>query len=182
MSHTNPTAPILTVKDIQRFWNKIDKSPGQGPKGECWKWTAGLMKGYGAFVISAGGQRRTLRSNRVSLFLASGFWTHAMACHSCDERDCCNPAHLFDGTSKDNLADAARKGRMATGKQHGTHMHPETLSRGSGHYKAKLTEDRVLAIRERFASGEGMQALAREYGLTRESISKVVHRRTWKHI
>jgi hypothetical protein len=32
-------------------------------------------------------------------------------CHSCDNRRCCNPDHLFLGTAKDNTQDCIRKRR-----------------------------------------------------------------------
>ena len=33
-------------------------------------------------------------------------------CHTCDNPGCCNADHVFPGTQKDNMADAAQKGRM----------------------------------------------------------------------
>jgi hypothetical protein len=40
-------------------------------------------------------------------------------CHSCDNPRCCNPAHLFRGTARDNSLDCAAKGRHH--KQRRTH-------------------------------------------------------------
>lgn len=33
------------------------------------------------------------------------------ACHHCDNRTCCQPEHLFEGTPSDNVQDMMAKGR-----------------------------------------------------------------------
>lgn len=54
--------------------------------------------------------------------------------------------------------------------------------RGSNHYKAKVTEEVVIAIRAQAASGELLKDIAAKVGLNASTVSSIVARRYWKHI
>jgi hypothetical protein len=88
-------------------------------------------------------------------------------CHHCDNRACSEPLHLFLGTTKMNLADAAAKGRMA---------------RGERQHSAKLTENAVRAIRTLYAGGISRNQLRKQYGVSFHTVNEIVVGRTWKHV
>lgn len=91
----------------ERFWSKVDKS------GDCWVWTAAPdTAGYGQFRFEG----KNVKAHRVSFFLEHGYWPK-IARHSCDNPPCVNPAHLLDGTYKDNLDDAYLRDRRGGVKQ-----------------------------------------------------------------
>jgi len=86
-------------------------------------------------------------------------------CHKCDNPACIAPSHLFAGTHADNMRDMNEKGRHFTPFKHNTA--PVT---------ARLTEDDVRDIRE---DPRRVCELARHYGVSRHTITKVRKRRTY---
>lgn len=183
----------------------------RGADDECWPWLQSLdPDGYGNHW---NGHTRT-RAHREMLRAKLGrdIAPGKMCCHTCDNPKCVNPAHLWEGTCKDNLSDAAKKGRMARGDRHGwvTHpeskptgdrngsrtkperlprvddspsrKHPERLARGSRSGMAKLNEEKVKQIRSLRAGGAKIVDLATTFGVSHPLISHICLRRIWKHV
>ena len=131
---------------------------------KCWEWCASInSNGYGTFRLDG----ETLGAHCVSHLLFKGPYSNQVL-HSCDNRRCVNPDHLFDGTQSDNMKDMVAKGRRV-----------HSGLKGSRHPCARLTEEDVVKIRE---STLPMQALADQFGLTNGSIRNIRARRSWRHV
>lgn len=158
----------------QRFWEKVDRS------GECWLWMGTRYKtGYGQIKV----KDKTLKAYRVAYELTYGpIPKGLMICHKCDNPPCVRPDHLFSGTGQENHDDQKTKGRTLTGDRNWTRIHPERVRRGEKATKAKLTESQVRAIYSRILDGERPYSLAREYGVTYQTIYSIVVGKSWRHL
>ena len=151
---------------MKRFWSKVDR---RGPD-ECWPWTASRChsgKGYGKLHIGD----KSVSAHRLSYELAHGPIPEGLCVlHSCDNKACCNPAHLSVGTHAENMRQTAERG-IAVGQA------------GTTNAQAKLTEQDVIDIRAAYATGRFSQReLAVLAGVFRTTIQNIVNRERWKHI
>lgn len=144
-----------------RFWARVIKSPVNG----CWSWEGEVIGGYGRMYFD----NRTRLAHVISWYLFSGSWPKAgqLICHTCDNRLCTNPAHLYLGNYKTNTRDRMMRQRCAVGDRNG---------------RAALTSEQVEQIRSKYTTEDNFEAIAREYGITGASVSNILNRKTWKHL
>lgn len=135
---------------MERFWSRVDKSGGDD---SCWPWTGCTKPGGYGFIMH---KRRVVLTHRAALAGDLEAMPKLMACHRCDNPICCNPAHLFWGTAKDNNDDCSAKGRK----------------RGA----TPIID--VQDMMRRRAMGATYSQLAAIYGVNQASIGKAIKRNT----
>lgn len=143
------------------------KKVAAGKPDECWPWRASLTGvGYGQLVV----RQCHYAAHRVAYTLAHGAIPQgAFVLHSCDNRCCCNPAHLRLGTAADNTHDMMMRGRRRGGPRS-----------GEANHAAKLTRAQVDQIRARYtAGGVSQHQLSAEYAITQAHVWRIVHMQVW---
>lgn len=149
---------------ISKFWSKVAKA---GPL-ECWEWKAGISgTGYGAFWHAG----KTLKAHRVALELSGAGNGNGLLCtHSCDNRKCCNPAHLKWGTSTDNVREMFQRN-----KEHvnANKNHMRALGLKSKFINQKLKQSQVDYMRRLLAAGYSQDLCAKWYGVCQMTVSKI---------
>lgn len=163
-SRCRSETPETTSELIARFWSYVDK---RGPD-ECWPWHGARSScGYGNFKLL---DRKNTPSSRLAYYLSSGHWPgELLVCHACDNPPCCNPAHLFLGTTRDNAADMMAKGRWRGGN-----------NKRTNNPQARLTEEDVAEIRRSIAFGQTNVSIAARYGVTHSLISAIRRGKAWR--
>lgn len=152
----------------ERFWSKVAKRDANA----CWEWQASLdTRGYGNFGVPRNdgtGRYIMQRAHRMAWEFTNGplLGSGQHLCHTCDNRKCVNPSHLFIGNPQINMQDCAAKGRFNDRK-------------GENNPRAKVTEDIVRAIR---ADKLPLSKLMAKYGLPQTTVSDIRRKFTWAHL
>jgi hypothetical protein len=138
----------------ERFWGRVNKTEA------CWLWTGHLnvSNGYGQVSWSERyGRSKPVYAHRMAWELTHGpIPAGQSVLHHCDVPACVNPAHLFLGSQRTNMEDAARKGRLHVGRPN----------------KRKITTEQLLEVDALIAKGVVYADIARAYGVTRAWVSR----------
>jgi hypothetical protein len=157
----------LTRLEVARFWSRVDVHKSDG---RCWEWQGHRDDdGYGMFTV-IGPPVRPHGAHRIAFEQGVGhdLATAEQVLHRCDNPPCCNPLHLFVGSTQDNKADCVTKDRHGRGDRNG---------------RALLLDPQVVEMRARYVAGERDAALlGAAYGVSRTQCYNIVRGRAWKHL
>lgn len=149
---------------LHRFFRNIHKNEMT----KCWIWDGyASHEGYGILKLLSVAHT----AHRLSFIIHFGNIPEGkFVCHACDNRRCVNPQHLWLGTAAENTNDMTTKGR-------------KVVARGERAGNSTLRNEDVLEIRRRYkAGGTSTYKLGDEFGVSQQTINRIVNRVYWTHI
>jgi hypothetical protein len=157
------------LQALAAFWAKVNTHSGKFWNGtECWEWTASQSRrGYGLIKVrGTTGRTKTTYAHRHAYALAHGPIPDGLqVCHHCDNKLCVRDEHRFLGTPGDNSRDMVAKGRSTKGERNP---------------RAKLTAERVAAIRTMYATGQySSRVVGLTFGVHATTVRNIVRRQNW---
>lgn len=146
----------------QRILDRVEFDTNGG----CWLWTGAMTWGNGYGNIGHAG--RSYGAHRASYETFVGPIPSGLCvCHHCDVRACVNPAHLFLGDHKANMADMRQKGRSAK-------------LAGSSAPGAILHEANIAPIRRLIDDDFSNREIGFWFGVSPDVINAIRAGRSWK--
>jgi hypothetical protein len=148
------------------------------PRTGCCIWQRDKAKnGYGRICVDG---VRHYAHRFAWLFLVGPIPDGMQVCHTCDNKLCVNPSHLFLGTMDENMADKMWKGRQSKGETRREVMR-KVARRGETHPRALLTAEQANEIRNA-DRGITHRDLAKEFGVSVSCVQQIRVGRNWKHL
>lgn len=128
----------------------------------CTEWMASITRdGYGKVKIHG----KIYAAHRAAYLIHNGYLPEGKEImHKCDNKLCCNPSHLIEGTHKDNMQDMIKKGRQGKVKRK----------------IIKLNINKVKEIRSLFCNGLSKHEIARRFNISCHHVRDIVNNIYWK--
>lgn len=156
-----------------RFWQKVDKTPGLGPNGDCWEWVGAKDRhGYGYIGFWVNSKKKSKPAYRIAFMLEYGINEYLPEyieiCHTCDNPPCVNPDHLFLGTHLENIKDCVNKDRQA---------------KGENYHRSSLKNNDICSIVKNIEYRKYTRIQeARYHGVATQTIDQIYTNQIWRHI
>ncbi len=136
-----------------------------------------LPKGYGLIFI----QGKSVYVHRLVLKMRfPDFDESLLALHRCDNPNCFNPRHLFQGSHSDNMQDMLQKNRQHRGRKWVTHQGPNANLQGEKNANSKLNDEAIRQIRA--VSGQTQAEIGESFGVSQVLIGLIRNRKIWIHV
>lgn len=148
------------------LWSKVDVRGEQ----ECWPWKGTQTKsGYGRTWINDVGYyaHRVIfnlaNPGQIELKAPANKRATGFLMHICDNRICCNPAHLRVASIKVNNLDCLQKGR-------------KKLPMGENHHRSVFSDVEIQQALEMRQSGHSARQIAMKLNKKRATIESLLRR------
>lgn len=150
---------------LSKIMSKVIKDETTG----CWNYENPKQKVIWSGYSTASYKNRGHNVHRIVLMI----WTNQFddkfhACHTCDNRKCVNPKHLFWSIQHGNMLDKVKKKRQ--------YIPPK----GEKNWNSKLNYEKATEIRVLLAEGKLSQAeIGRRYGVAKSQINCIHLGKRW---
>lgn len=151
----------LSVEDKLKFygWNTTESG--------CWVFNGPKSaEGYG--ILYHKGRRTGAHRWAYEMWVGPIPEDKPVIRHTCDNPPCINPDHLIAGTQIDNIKDRVERGRNRKGG-----------NKGEDNAAARLTWEKVGAIRQAHLDGESITSLAEKYDISYNWCWNIVRYKRW---
>lgn len=129
----------------------------------CFNWLGNKNKdGYAVLGFQGKKYRcaKYLLEDKLKRPLKNGFET----CHTCNNRLCINPEHLYEGTHKDNGRDLSNSNNL----------------KGSKNKSSKITEIQALEIKDKLKNGEKIRKISDNLSIPYSLIENIKYGNSWE--
>jgi len=144
-NHQSNQFTKLTVEDVVAHYNR----PIVVNENGCWLWLGATDKNgyarYGGHHLVYGG------TFRMAGFICDN---GNELCHTCPHKNCVNPYHLYAGTHRQNMRDAAKLNLMGQGPR-------------------RVTQEQIEEIISLYKSGQSAASICRQFNLSKAWFTKL---------